>query len=104
MRYRIEVNGAASPAILVSVASRVRLTQPTEPGFLGGTVRPKLAGDLVAIERLKGTSWAQVAKTVVGASGSFEAKMRLVTGSYRARVAPASGLSEGLSPTLTVAG
>jgi len=104
MRYRIEVNGAASPAILVSVASRVRLTQPTEPGFLGGTVRPKLSGDPVAIERLKGTSWAQVAKTVVGASGSFQARMRLVTGSYRARVAPASGLSEGLSPTLTVSG
>ena len=104
MRYRIEVKGAASPAILVPVASRVRLARPTEPGFLGGTVRPKLAGAPVAIERLEGASWAQVAKAVVGVSGAFQAKMRLVSGSYRARVAPANGLSEGLSPALTVTG
>jgi SpoIID/LytB domain protein len=103
-RFRIEVNGAASPALLVPVSSRVRLTEAVDPGMLTGTVRPRLTGASVAVDRLKGTAWTPVAKTSVDSTGSFSAKVRLVPGSYRARVAATNGLTEGLSPTLTVSG
>jgi hypothetical protein len=37
-RYRIEVEGASSPALLVQVAPRVQLQQPAEPDTLAGIV------------------------------------------------------------------
>ena len=39
---------------------------------------------------------------VVDASGSFHARVRVVPGSYRARVPATKGFVEGVSPTLTV--
>ena len=102
-RYRIEVKGAASPGLLVPVSSRVRLAQPAlDPTSLSGMVRPKLSGAAVSIERLKGTAWTPVASTAVDGAGSFRARVKLVPGSYRARVAATNGLAEGISPPLTV--
>jgi stage II sporulation protein D len=103
-RYRIETTGGTSPALLVRVAPRVRLATAVAPGALAGTVRPRISGAPVAIERLKGTGWAQVARTAVDGSGVFRAEVRLVPASYRARVAASEGLAEGLSPVLTVSG
>ena len=65
-------------------------------------VRPKLSGAAVSIERLKGTAWTPVASTAVDGAGSFRARVKLVPGSYRARVAATNGLAEGISPPLTV--
>ena len=95
--------GAASPGLLVSVSSRVRLARPAlDPTSLSGMVRPKLSGAAVSIERLKGTAWTPVASTAVDGAGSFRARVKLVPGSYRARVAATNGLAEGISPPLTV--
>jgi stage II sporulation protein D len=103
-RYRIEVKGGASPTLLVQVSPRVRLATPAELGTLTGTVKPRVTGAPVSIERLKGTTWTQIAHSTVGATGGFRARVQLVPASYRARVAATEGLVEGLSPVLTVSG
>jgi stage II sporulation protein D len=104
VRYRIEAKSGASPALLVRVSPRVRLVLPAAADGLTGSVRPRLSGTSVSIERLKGTQWSAVASAVVDGSGSFRAQLQLVPGSYRARVAATNGLAEGLSPQLTVSG
>jgi stage II sporulation protein D len=103
-RYRIEVEGGASPALLIQVSPRVRLSVATEPGSLAGTVRPKVAGAPVSIERLNGTTWTEIARSTIDATGAFRARAQVVPASYRARVAATEGLAEGLSPVLTVSG
>jgi len=103
-RYRIQVEGAASPEIVVEVAPRVRLRQPGEPGVLAGTVRPPLRGAPVSIERRRGTEWARVARSSVDATGAFRAELALQPGSYRARVAKTGSWAEGVSPGLEVSG
>jgi stage II sporulation protein D len=103
-RYRIEIGDAASPAQLVQVAPRVLLVQPLEPGVLTGTVRPKLSGAAIAVERRKGTSWSAVADGTVDASGGFRVELALTPGAYRARVPATGGLAEARSPVLQVTG
>jgi stage II sporulation protein D len=103
-RYRIEADGAASQALLVNVSPRVRLVQQTEDGLLTGTVRPRLRGARVVIERQRGSGWVQVAQAGADAAGSFRVKVPLVAGEYRARVPATGGLVEGFSPLLTIAG
>ncbi len=107
MRYRLEAEGGASPAVLVQVAPRVQLTRPTavDPTTIRGTVRPRLTGAVVAIERRKGTSWALVGETTV-ASGGFALTLDAVVpaGAYRARVSATAGYAAGTSPILQVSG
>jgi SpoIID/LytB domain protein len=104
LRYRIEVKGAASPALLVQVSPRLLLVQPPEPMMLAGTVRPRLAGARVTIERMKGSTWARVAAATVDRTGSFRAELALTPGSYRGRIPATSGYAEGITPVLTVTG
>lgn len=101
-RYRIEVEGAVSPAILVQVAPRVQLQAPTEPKALTGSVRPRLQGAGVTIERRRGTAWEEVGTTKVDASGAFRAGLAVVPGSYRARVPKTGSWAEGVTPVLVV--
>ena len=103
-RYRIEVVGAASPALLVQVAPRLQLGQPAEPGVLTGTMRPKLLGAVVAIERMDGSVWVPVGEAAVDETGAFRAELTIVPGSYRARIPAAGGLAAGTSPVLEVTG
>lgn len=101
-RYRIEASGAASPALLVRVAPRVRLHLSGQPAALSGSVRPKLAGALVVVERWDALGWTSVAEAVVAEDGSFRAELLLEPGTYRARVEPWDGFAEGVSPALAV--
>lgn len=107
-RYRIEGSGATdtvvSQVLLVRVAPRVRLAQPSEPGVLSGTVRPRLSGVLVQIERQRGSSWTRVGETIADESGAFRLEVDLVPGAYRARVPATDGFADGYSPLLTVDG
>jgi stage II sporulation protein D len=103
-RYRIEVAGGASPAQLVQVSPKVQLSQPLEPGVLTGSVRPKLPGAPVTIERKKGSTWAMIASGAVDSTGSFRVEVLLAPGTYRARVAAADGFAEAKSPVLQVTG
>jgi hypothetical protein len=104
MRYRLEADGAASPAVLVEVAPRLQLRQPAEPGALTGIVRPRLKGALVTIERRRGAAWEPVAEATVDASGAFRAELSVVPGSYRARLPRNGGWAEGIAPVLAVTG
>jgi len=103
-RYRIEVEGATSSAMLVQVTPWLRLVRPAEPGILAGSVRPKLVGAAVSIERRKGSGWAPVGQATVDGRGSFRVELALVPGSYRARMAASEGLAAGVSAPLEVTG
>ena len=107
-RYRLEAEGGASPAMLVQVIPRIQLSAPTalDPTTLRGTVRPKLAGAVVTIERRKGTAWSVVGETTVAAAGSFALALDAVVpaGAYRARISATAGYAAGASPVLQVTG
>ncbi len=103
LRYRIEVEGAASPAILVEVAPRVQLAQGAEPMTLTGTVRPRLSGAAVFIERRAGSAWRRSARKTVDTAGAFRAEVR-EPGEYRARLPATGGYAEGVTAVLALAG
>ncbi|MEP7224553.1 MAG: hypothetical protein ABI783_06320, partial [Actinomycetota bacterium] len=103
-RYRIEVVGAASSALLVQVTPRLQLVRPVEAGVLTGTVRPKLAAAAISIERKSGASWVPVGQATLDGTGAFRVELILVPGSYRARISATDGLAAGVSPTLQVTG
>ena len=100
--YRLVAAGGGETVLKVPVAPRVRLSRVQEPGALSGTARPLLPGALVEIQRLEGEQWLPVAEAVVGERGAFRAELDAAPGTYRARVAPAQGFAEGLSPGLEV--
>ena len=103
-RYRIEVDGAASPAQLLQVVPRVQLTRSADGTALVGTVRPKLAGVVVSIERKSGVSWTPISQATVDDTGGFRVERALVPGTYRARMSATDGLAAGTSPALVVTG
>jgi hypothetical protein len=107
-RYRLEAEGGASPALLLQVSPRIQLTPPSalDPMTLSGTVRPRLVGAVVAIERRKGSSWVTLGETTVDASGAFALELDTVVppGTYRARISATAGLAAGTSPALQIAG
>jgi SpoIID/LytB domain protein len=104
LRYRIEAEGASSSVVLVRVASRVRLVGPTpaEPGTLRGTVRPRIAGARVTLERREGAGWSAIAEAAVDRNGAFRVQLGALRGSYRARVAATEGFTENVSDVVTV--
>jgi stage II sporulation protein D len=104
-RYRIEGTGTTGrvlgQVLLVRVAPRVRLAA-NELGGLSGTVRPRLKGAPVVVERQRGTGWARVGDAVTDAGGSFVLEAIVGAGTYRARIPAVAGLSDGVSPALVV--
>jgi SpoIID/LytB domain protein len=106
-RYRLEAEGGASPALLVQVAPRVTLARPTqlEPDVFTGTVRPRIAGTIVAIERRRGSAWTLVDEAIVDASGAFRLELDAVpVGTYRARTVATAELAVGTSSVVQVTG
>jgi hypothetical protein len=107
MRYRLEAEGGASPALLVQVAPRVTLSRPTqlEPDVFTGTVRPKLPGLVVAIERKRGSTWTLVDEAVVDMTGAFRLELDAVpVGTYRARSTATADFAVGTSLVVQVTG
>jgi stage II sporulation protein D len=108
MRYRLEAEGGASPALLVQVTPRLQLTRPTalDPTTLRGTVRPRLAGAIVQLERRRGTSWAVVGQTTIDAAGAFAFTLdaAVPAGAYRVVMGATNGLAAGTSPILQLTG
>ncbi len=107
-RYRLEAEGGTSAALLVQVAPRIALARPTaaDPFTVRGTVRPRLSGVTVTIERRKGSAWTLVGDAEVDAQGSFALTLDapLAVGTYRARTAAAAGFAAGVSPVVQVSG
>ncbi len=100
--YRLALEDLRSPAVRVAVAPFVRLRAAAGAGGLRGVVRPALPGNLVTVQRLRGTAWKPLRSARVDDAGRFEAALILRPGSYRARVAPGLGLAAGTSAVLTV--
>jgi hypothetical protein len=107
-RYRLEAGGGASPALLVQVTPRLTLSRPsaTEPFVLSGSVRPRLQGGVVAIERRKGTAWVTVGEATVDAAGGYRLELDALVpaGSYRARMSATGGFAAATSPVVQVSG
>jgi stage II sporulation protein D len=101
-RYRIDAAGASSAAVLVRVAPLVRLASPG-PGVLSGTVRPRLPGAAVVIERREGGRWVTIAETNLDPAGAFRVELGPIQGNYRVRVPATGTFAEGTSPVLPVA-
>ena len=80
----------------------MQLRDGGEPKALAGTVRPRLQGVRVAVERRVGSVWDGVGTATVGADGTFRAALKVVPGSYRARVAKTGTWAEGVTPVLVV--
>jgi hypothetical protein len=80
----------------------VQLQQTVDGTGLSGTVRPRLPGADVTIERRRGSAWAEVARVKVDKAGSFLAALAISPGSYRARVAATEGFVESVTPVLAV--
>jgi hypothetical protein len=80
----------------------VQLRDVGESKALTGTVRPRLQGARVTLERRVGSAWDDVGTTTVRADGSFRAALNVVSGSYRARVAKTGTWAEGVAPVLVV--
>jgi stage II sporulation protein D len=107
-RYRLEGEDSATAAVLIQVSPRLQLANPSaaDPFSLRGTVRPRLRGALVGIERRKGSSWTAVGEAVVDASGAFvlELDTLVPAGAYRAVLGETTGFAAGVSPVLQVTG
>jgi stage II sporulation protein D len=101
-QYRLATGKVAAVAARVAVAPLVRLTPPRTPRELLGYMRPAIPGATVSIQRQQGTTWTTVMSAKVDDAGSFDAQFQLITGTYRARIAPGHGLVPGVSPVLLV--
>ena len=84
------------------MAPYVRFHALSDATTLRGYARPLLPNAAVAIQRLNGTTWTNVASTTVDANGDFQAQVALTPGDYRARVAPGRGFVPGVTPVLKV--
>jgi stage II sporulation protein D len=101
-QYRLASGKAAAAAVRVAVAPLLRLYPPRTQNELRGYMRPVLPGSPALIQRQAGMVWTTVARAKVAADGTFAAKLRLVDGTYRARVTPGHGLVAGTTPVLQV--
>jgi SpoIID/LytB domain protein len=101
-QYRLASGKAAAAAVRVAVAPLLRLYPPRTQNELRGYMRPVLPGSPALIQRQAGMVWTTVARAKVAADGAFAAKLRLVDGTYRARVTPGHGLVAGTTPVLQV--
>jgi hypothetical protein len=101
-QYRLAAGKVAAAAVRVPVAALARLYPPRTQDELRGYMRPVVPGSPVVIQRQEGTAWTTVARAGVMADGTFVATLRLVDGTYRARVTPGHGLVAGTTPILQV--
>lgn len=103
-RYRLTSGRVPGGAVRVPVAPVVRFYPARQPTALRGLVRPVLPNAVVEIQRDEGGVWTTVAKASVDQRGDFEAALRLIAGSYRARVTSGRGFVPGTSQVLRVLG
>jgi hypothetical protein len=100
--YRLVSGTARSDTAHVSVAPLVRFHGMPNATTLRGYARPLFPGANVAVQRLSGSTWRTVATATIDANGDFSARVNLIPGDYRARLAPGRGFVPGVSPTLKV--
>jgi stage II sporulation protein D len=97
--YRLSSPSGTGSLARVAVRPRLRFAPEQSPGSLAGTMRPKLEGATVGVQRLVSGVWRKVATATVNANGVWKATFNVRAGTYRARCAPGNGYVPGTSPT-----
>jgi stage II sporulation protein D len=97
--FRLSSGTLTSAVLKVPVAPIV--TARAEAGTLSGTVKPLDPGTIVELQFVSERGWWTMAQTATGPEGEFALTLT-DPGTYRARVAPAQGFAEGLSPQIVV--
>lgn len=92
--FRLSVGKVAGPVLKVPVAPLV--TAKAAAGAVSGTVVPAIPGRPVELQLEGGGRWQTVATGTTDAAGGYVVALA-GPGLYRARVAPAGGLAQGLS-------
>jgi stage II sporulation protein D len=100
--YRLISRSTRSQPVRVSVAPYVRFYALPDSTTLRGYARPVIPGVPVALQRLEGAVWRNVAQTTLDERGDFQAQVDLLPGEYRARVSPGRGFVAGVTPVLRV--
>jgi stage II sporulation protein D len=85
----------------VRVEPRLRITM-VRARSLSGTMRPRLAGTTVSVQKLASGAWKAMAAGTVNADGAWTVSFRVRPGSYRAVATPGHGLVPGASPVVKV--
>nr|MBA2296588.1 hypothetical protein [Actinomycetota bacterium] len=96
--FRLSAGAIVGPIMKVPVAPLVRIS-PLDGG-LAGTVLPATPGAVVEVQQLDGVEWLPAGEAMLDEVGAFTAGLE--PGTYRARIAPAAGFAEGLSPQLRI--
>ena len=102
--YRLASGSVRTAPVRVVVAPVVRLATPRDATTIDGSVRPTLARATVVLERREGQRWVRVATATIDERGRFTARLRLVPGTYRARIGAFRGYAAAMSRPLVVAG
>ena len=100
--YRLSTGEIRSGVVRLSVAPLVRIAVSSDRLSVSGLVRPLLPNAAVQVQRLAGSTWTTVARTTIGADGTFTGDVELAPGTYRARVVAGKGFAIGLSKVLMV--
>jgi stage II sporulation protein D len=100
--FRLDTPSTPGVTVGIAVEPKLRI-QTARPGSLSGTMRPKLAGTTVSIQRLTAGGWRKVAEASVAADGDWKAVFSVRQGAtYRAAAAPGHGYVPGTSPAVEV--
>jgi stage II sporulation protein D len=100
--YRLSTGAIQSGIVRLAVAPAVRIGAAADRTSLSGVARPLLPGSAVQVQRQAQGSWTTIARTTVGANGTFIAPLTVTPGTYRARVVAGKGFAVGVSPPLQV--
>jgi stage II sporulation protein D len=102
--FHVATGAIVTPPTKLVVAPRVLLKVSADLTSLKGTVRPSLPGTLLQIQQLDPSRgrWVTVDKASATRLGRFSVTPSLLSGVYRARVAPGHGWAVGVSPKVTV--
>jgi stage II sporulation protein D len=100
--YRVASGGVRSAPVRVLVGPQIEIAWGG--GMVRGRVMPPLAGATAILQRHDGATWRSVGTGEVGAAGAFEVPLEPPSGTYRVRIAPGRGFTQGLSPELVLGG
>jgi stage II sporulation protein D len=100
-KFRLVVGAIASDPVPVAVAPSVRLHIPPALTGFWGTVKPRLAGATVTIQRQAGSAWRPVVQLTTTAQGRFTVARTVTPGTYRVRVS-AKGFAPGFSKPIVL--
>jgi stage II sporulation protein D len=97
--FRLGTPSIAGVTVRVAVEPKLRI-ETARAGSLAGTMRPKIPGTIVSVQRFT-SGWKTVKQATVNAQGSWKAFLAVRHGAtYRVQAAPGHGYVRGTSPEI----